>query len=238
MTQRTFENPFHTVVLNYEETKNETSYEKELVSRYLAFLNAMQEKREQMKALTNRYHYEALVAEQNSEALQKIEELLKPISETADRFKKERVLDIPEYLEMRKQHEVFAEAFENFHAVHVDMLREEINHNEEVFNAVYNWFEEEESGKAYDALDEFAGELYSNYDNYSLDLNAFDDDMEAMKSDWQKADEEWDTFFILREATVNSTKQITHRINLLNNSVATLRDDLVDMNTSWSALNN
>jgi hypothetical protein len=238
MQTRQYENPFYTVVLNYDETRPETSYEKELIKRYLNFLEMQARKRKLIKNLTQQLYHEQLLVDEAFPLHKIIEEEFSDISEIVETLKYESFI-IPEaFFGLRNKLSQANDSYLAYYAETVENLRIKMNANEEAYQELYAWFEDEEDGKAYTEFDDYAEELYKNYNNYSLDLSQFDTDVEAMKGEWQKLSTEWDEIFSLREETVKNTKSFIDKVNALNESVGKMQKDMDEMENNWSAFNN
>jgi len=243
MITRTFQNPFYSPVLNYEETKTESNYEKELLSRYIGFLNSMNEKRLMIKELRNQYYYEQMLTEECDAEIERILTRYKGVEKVVKEIKRTMTIDPVDFPLMHKYNIETNKMYTEFHEQMVDKLRDCINTNDAVFDKLYDWFEgkdDNQSGeeKAFTYFEDYAQELYTNYDNYALDLCRFDKDVDDMKGEWQKADDEYEKLFDLREATVKTTTAFCNKISEVNELCKLLDTDLVEMEDQRKGFHN
>ncbi|MEW6467409.1 MAG: hypothetical protein AB1458_00710 [Bacteroidota bacterium] len=243
MITRKFEHPFYSPVLNYRENTPETDYEKELIRRYLSFLNAMQETRERVKALRNHYYYERMLVEETEQELSRVNERYGAIARIVEEIKQTMIIDINDFPLMCDYFFNTNVMYLEFHKKHVEKLRMTIEENEFEFRRLYEWFESEgesESGheKTYREFEEYAQELYTNKHRYSLDLSQFDADLSEMKQAWQKVSAEWDALFDLREETVQNTTGFCKRLSAANELAEKLQLDIEAMEEARTCFQN
>ncbi|MEP7169615.1 MAG: hypothetical protein ABI855_09630 [Bacteroidota bacterium] len=247
MKNKEYENPFFKVVLNYDETKPESDYEKELVKRYLNFLTEQQEKRNLIKALRNRYYHEQFIVDEATPELDKIAEkymfLVKAVEkdnlEIFEYFTemqkmiirwvfprgRENKNDRTEFINVENEGTDVNNNYTRYHKETVDKVRDIINENEKDFKVLMNWFENDQEGsKAFSNFNNYANELYKNYNQYSLDSNGFYRSTEKMKREWQKFRNEWDELYDIREKTVALSAIYTEKITKANELVETLQE--------------
>lgn len=238
MITRKFENPFYTLVLDYDETRVETDYEKKLVKKYLHFLNRQHSQRQTMIEYTPLFYKQRLMVDDAKEAFQSIAALFDLLFAQQDKINQTKVMAPEEYFKLRDEFASAFEAYQDYHKTSVDPLRICMNNNERSFQKLFDWFENEKDGEAFSKFDDFAGELYKNYNNYSLDLCQYDRDVDNMKNAWQQLNKEWDAFYELRQEINNESTAYCDLLNLLNDRVNRLQIDLIDMGQAWNALNN
>jgi hypothetical protein len=246
MITRKTEHPFYTVTMEYDETKTETEYEKELMRRYLEFLNKMQEMREMIEPLKQSYYHEQHLENEMEEELQQIESRYNEVDKVVKKIIETTTIDPNDFPLMRNY-------FFHTNQMHLDLderkteaLRSLMDENDKVFSEIFNWFEGDESGdcgnpddvapesksaKMYSAFHDYAAELYKNYDNYSLDMQRFDEDVNEMKDAWGNADEEWDLFFAFYKKAMKHQKKFKERYEAINNLAKELAPKIEELET-------
>ncbi len=249
MTTRKIENPFYTATLEYDETKTETDYEKELVNRYADFLQKMQGMRETMKQLKEGYYHEELLRDEIAEPLEKIKERYEEVDKAVKKIIETQTIDAFDFPRMRDYFFETNAMYVKLQAEEVEELRGLIDENQKVFTKIYNWFEVEAydengeempedfveydstSGKVYEYFDKYASELYKNYDAYSLDLCSFDEDVDNMKGAWQEVSKEWDDFFDFREKVLKNGVALCEKITNINTMVEAQQKKIDELDT-------
>ena len=172
MKQRIIKHPLMNIVLEYDETKPETDYEKELLKEYISIHD---------NALTILKQYQKLVYEYK-ELESKVEDRLKKlvaITHTAQSLNAEmQVLakSNAELDDLNEMHAKFSEYLTDINQFHYDLyepLKEEQLLLDEVYNKLTD--EEEVFEERFDKHHENASdELYTNWANHSLDLVSYD----------------------------------------------------------------
>jgi chromosome segregation ATPase len=247
MITRKTEHPFYTVTMEYDETKTETDYEKELMRRYVEFLDKMQEMREMMAPLKESYYHEEFLRDDMEEELQQIESRYNEVDKAVKQIIETTTIDPVDFPLMRNY-------FNQTNKMHLDLderktdaLRQLLDKNDKVFSDIFNWFEGDESegdennpngfapepksAKMYSSFDDYAEELYKNYDNYSLDMQRFDEDVNEMKEAWSNADKEWDSFYAFYDQMQKHQNKFQERYAAIDNLAVGLAPKIQELET-------
>jgi hypothetical protein len=224
MEIKEYEHPFFKVVLNYDETRAESDYEKELVKRYLNYLSQQQEKKDLIKALRNRYFHEQFMVDEATPELDKITGQYKLLIKSAEVYKEENKNDRGEFIKLEKQMIEANINYKRYYKETLDKISDAINENEKDFEVLMGWFENDgHASEAYSNFYSYTRELYKNYSQYSLDLARFDKSTDEMRGELKKLKNEWNELFDIREKTVALCIVYTEKINKTNSIVDALQ---------------
>ncbi len=186
MQEKIIPHPLRNIVLNYDESKPETDYEKSLLQAYLKIhddtLPVLQ--------MHNKLKYEYM---EHSDHIVAAEKQFEPIAKqlydffleanaiTKNRANKKSIEDIQE--RMSSFHEEFIVDF------HENILTAQLVQESKTIEQAYDLFctaDEKLSADFEFYHDTTANDLYKNYDNYSLDLVAYDEDEQGLRGELDK----------------------------------------------------
>ncbi|HLG36389.1 MAG TPA: hypothetical protein VI757_16040 [Bacteroidia bacterium] len=213
LKSKEYKHAFFNVILEYDDSKPESDYEKELVKRYMDFLTQLQSKRELMKDLRNRYYHEQLMVDDAAPLLDELLKQYELLLPQTEEFRDGKNNDRDEYRSLCNEIVEGNKKYLQYHEDTVNKIRNIINDNEKYFDVLFNWFENDvEEEKAYSYFDDYAQELYGDYEKYSLSLTAYDRSVDDMKGEWQKLGKEWNELFAIREKTVALSRIYSDKI--------------------------
>ena len=179
MSQRKTEHPLRTIVLEYDDAKPETDYEKKLISDYLL----LHDKAVVLKQQGSKLLYEYKLMDEKVTEAQKVLEpiaatckaFLEDMKEAAEKFKDKKKVD---FVHDKLFH--YNEDFiQTFHADVLTQVADEckvIDKDYDVYEDAYGLFWKELETNEMDSV-----ELYNNHDKYALNISFFDEDQEAFR---------------------------------------------------------
>ena len=219
----------------------ETAFEKELLKRFLSFSKKRHKMHQRIKPLAKRYYHEQHLMEEHDAATKKFEQRYRDMQHTIEGFKnvsRSMGIDMSEFNALSVRYHKVTEKYLEYHSEKVDPWREMLQKTEAEFRNLHQWFDKEEEIRAYDYMKDYADELYKNYDNYALDLCQFDDDVDEMNGERDKADKQWYDLFDLREKTVAMQIPVCARLEKINKLLKNVERDIIGMNESRLMFNN
>jgi hypothetical protein len=240
MNKKHIEHPLRTIVLEYNEAKTVTEYEKELVNSYVL----MHDQAKKCKDRLSKIKYDSgILADHVKEAeklyvsvLKKAEDLLAE-AETLQPGNSES----PLLIDFNKRFDAFFEEINHHHEITLNPLVPECD-------AVYKEYGEFEAAdeKLEAGFEHFndvtCAKLYENFNDYSLDMASFDDDLEdfrAVFDTMQKTQREYNRDLDTYDNLIELVKVLYEKAELLKKKLGEVWDDkgLFDSSLSDSYAN-
>ena len=179
MKEVTMETPLRTIVLQYDESKPETAYEKELIEMYVAIHHTYFNMVKDVPKLKYEYTELKYQIEQATKGFQPLKQQIETLHKKASAALNNPANDNWD-LEVMEELTLIHTAIDEYHNEIVTPIFDEHNRLIDVVQKMDDADEEFIETDWSDYRD-FTNELYSNYDNYSLDLVSFDNDDDTMR---------------------------------------------------------
>lgn len=186
MSQRKHEHPLRTIVLEYDDAKPETDYEKKLISDFLLLCDKAVVLKQQGSKLL--YEYQQL-----DDRVTDAEKALVPLSEAAPSFLKEATVLTQKVKDKESISNIYERMFELQEQVINPFHNEVLSPVADSLTALDEEYEAHEEAcekfwEEFEAFDDDSIEIFKNYDNYSLDIVTLDDELEAFKEAMEHVD--------------------------------------------------
>jgi chromosome segregation ATPase len=222
MKSTLIESPIRTIKLDFEEERPFTNYETQLIARYselhkilAVFESEMQETEtrcEEMNALVED------VKERLKEVKKRLHEYLALEDALGTKNTSRYTLGSRKVMEEGEKYNEFVRLF---HQSYLDISTRLDKYCEDFDKLTENWDDRFE--QQLEEFDEFASELYSNYENYQLDMERFDDDHEEFLEFTNNLNDRMTALNELMDNTIENFNAASNEISLFYNFVENQR---------------